>query len=377
MDRVQQKQALFAQNWRALAPLHKEGFRVENRRLAAFFFAHFDRQADCEAIRAARWLVESHSNFANNGAFVAVLLAVHGGDVELLNRINVVRDLLVAAGFHGDSHYLGLACYLIATGTEPENYPHTAERTAAFYSGLAACENFDALESFYPYAALLGLSAQDVAGGVVYAQELRLWLWQSYILHFHAAKASEAEDTGPLNPFGLPALAIAASDGHGAERAVALLKALNNRKVWRPGFVVFSVILLPLMHTLGLLAQIPIDDATLARELRQMQRLLKRQRGFSQLTVGKHQFYVTNSSLVASAHCTELRQAGQAEAAARLSRLTLCTQFTGVFGSWDEEMAKPMGSGAVFGAPGVGAGGAAANALAAKHEQKVQARSRK
>ena len=285
-DKIQQQLALFIENDRTLFNAGHGG--KENRRLAAFFYTMNNQKLDF-----SRWcgyvdmLAEnSEVKFFDRGFLVSTLLSLENNGEELLNRINIVNELMVRTeSFWWDSDFMGVACYLVAHRVRPENYQLAVDRISAFYNGMKANKRIYVDESYYCYITLLGLSSVDVQIGI------------EQVERFTAFYKSQIKPREGSLPF-LPLLSVLSRIDN--NRLVALRKAFNKGRLRFADRATIPAI--------GILAQLPLDVNTIVSEVLNAEKILRKQVKWNFAHGYAVELLLTAAMLVTTAYLDEVRR---------------------------------------------------------------------
>jgi hypothetical protein len=327
--RIRQKLELFINN---IQILKADRFLFgDKRRLAAFYLALYNKSINSEVIRNNHMMIASHEydNFPDDAAQIATLLSIFDNSEDLFSRIVTVHKLMENAGFHRDSPYIGLAAYLIATGTDTGNFENAVTRAKDVYDRMGENEQSDnnsiiACESNYPYAALYGISKNDIKDGLEYTDQLFQWF----------KTALDERNQNFIPDVKELARTVLFNNMIDANRVVALRDTIRlSLKLSK-----FQFKMMFPLSAIGILAQLPGDINTIAHELNVTQHFLRKQKGFSQLSTPKRELFLTSAMIVSSAYLDEIKfNTGTTPAnLVNLEGTIIETQFTHIFGITQE-----------------------------------------
>ena len=283
--KLTQKTALFVENVNIIRKdKNLKRIRGLDNRAVSFLYAAHNQKIDRDIF------MNSFTLFGNNYSLSSILrstrvlytgaaLSLEKDSSAVFEQFKVVIELMGEAGFLADSNFIGVAAYLIATRAEPADYQSVVERAYGYYNEFKKRPHFLASESQYPYMALFGLSDIDVSDGLMRLEQL----YQQYMSRLPNASQTNIQNL----------VEVLFLIGEDEDRILSSINALE--KIKRPDR--FS------MFTAGYLSSIPKDAGTLADEINEMQKYLRKQRGFK--LVSKVNLYLAAAALVANTYASE------------------------------------------------------------------------
>jgi hypothetical protein len=264
--------------------------RSENRRLAAFYYAFYNQRVDCNAIRHCSNMIlqDPGVSFDDKKKRVATLLSIREDKTEILSRINTVQDLMLRADFLQDSVYTVISSFVVATGTEPENFQDAVAHAREFYDELVKHNLLVVSEAFYPHVSLYGLRRTDARTGIMRMEQLLQFFSERLNFHINSALAWWVTSS------------VFYSDSNEPERVVMLRDLLKKQRICHPENIAFS--------TLGILSRLPQALEIIVQQLQAVLNILKKTKGFGQLSVSRDELYYTAAMIIASTYLDEMKQ---------------------------------------------------------------------
>ena len=311
---------LFADNFQ----LVKKEFTWQNaltKRLAALLYAQDGRMADCEAMRRCHDIIKQNtgvfSTFRGNMALcVAALLSLSPNPEALFAETLKVYELLKAAKFRA-SDFLVVSAYQIAAQAAAADYPRVVKRTRDFYEHMNAYHFFQTGQDDYIFAALLGLSELDATAGTDRMERLYVRLKDEFWNRNSVQALTQV-------------LVLGDSDDEVVQRVLSLRDALRAEKI-----KLDKAYTLP---TLGVLTLLPIDTATIVRDIDEAQATLRDQKGFGSMSLTKQELLLFAASLVAGRYAHGAKDC--------LLTATLSTSITSIIIAQEAAMVAAMASAA-------------------------------
>ena len=286
---LQQKLALFAQNTQTI----KKEFRWQDtmtKWLAALFYALEGQPVDCDAIQGAYTRIKETSGifsaFRGNMALsLSALLALSGNQETLFSDVLRVYEMLKKTKLR-NSDFLVVAAYQIAAHGNAGQYPQIVARTRTFFDGMKAKHWFLTGEDDYIFAAMLGLSAMDVSGGLARMEQI-----------FSRLKP-EFRDGNSVQTLA-QVLVLGESTDDTLNRLLSLRGTLKEQRLRLD-----KTYTLP---SLGVLALLPADTETIVRDIGEAQSFLRTQKGFGRFSVDTQTLPLFSASIVAHAYAENLK----------------------------------------------------------------------
>ena len=290
------------------------------RRYAALLYASAGREADIGAIDACMDLIKQETGaFSMFRGYVklsmAAMLSLCDEPERVFSDTLQVYVQLKDVRFHA-SEYLVLAAYQIARQVPVERQAEAAARTRAFYEAMKEEHRFITGYDDYIFSAMLGISELDVSEGCERMERV-----------FQELKPVFASRNGLQ---GMSQVLALFPEDDAVSRAVALHDALKTRD--------FNFSRGEALSTLGVLALLDGETASIAQEVADTYEELRAQKGFGPLSVQKLERMLLAASLIA---CGRLQAGGQ-------SALTtaLATSITNILIAQQVAMAAVLASAA-------------------------------
>lgn len=276
------KLELFANN----AQIIKKEFTWQNaltKRLAALLYAQEGKTIDCEAIRQCHALIKqstgAFSTFRGNMALsLAAMLSLSANPQEVLRETMKVYDLLKGVKLRA-SDFLVIAAYLIATQSDASDYRNVVTRTRSFYDGMKARHFFYTGQDDYIFAAMLGLTDLDTVAGTERIEQI------------HSLLKGEFRDKNSVQALA-QVMVLGESDDSISDRVLVLRDTLRVQKIKLDKAYTLPV--------LGILALLPVEIETIARDIGKAQDTLRAKKGFGSLSVTTQELLLFAASIVAS-----------------------------------------------------------------------------
>lgn len=285
----QNKIELFADN----AQLIKKEFTWQNdmtKRLAALLYAQEGKKADCDAIRQCHTLIKQNtgafSTFRGNMAMcVATMLSLSPNPDQVFTETLKLYDMLKGERFRA-SDYLAVAACHIAAQSRPSDYNNVVTRTRRFYDGMKADHFFRTGQDDYIFAAMLGLSNLDVESGIERVEQLYNRLKDEFWNKNSVQTLAQV-------------LVLGNSDDNVVDRILALRDVLRAQKTKLDKTYTLPV--------LGILALLPVEIDTLAREISAAQDTLRTRKGFGPLSVTNQERLLFAASIIAGDYAENVK----------------------------------------------------------------------
>lgn len=286
---VKNKLELFANNTQII----KKEFIWQNtltKYLAALLYAQEGKMLDCEAIRQCHDLIKQNTNafstFRGNMALcVATLLSLSPNPQKVFSETLKVYDLLKGERFYA-SDFLVIAAYQIAAQSDTSKHSNVTYRTRSFYEVMKARHFFYTGKDDYIFSAMLGLADLDVTAGTERIEQL------------YSRLKGEFWDKNSIQTLA-QVLVLGESDDSITNRVLVLrdkLRAYNIK--------LDKTYTLPI---LGVLALLPVEIDTIARDIAVAQDTLRAQKGFGPLSVTKQELLLFAASIVASNYAENVK----------------------------------------------------------------------
>lgn len=279
--KVLQRLELFVENTRAM----KAGFFWHNtmlKRLAALLYAAQDKALDPEKLRECTALLRASagffSPFRGNGTMMyAALLALNGDPAALLQRARNAYEQLKQAKFQA-SDYLVAAAFQIAVSAPEEEYGEIVLRARAFYDGMKRRHRFLTGQDDCIFSAQLGMSDLGVEAGLERMEQL----FQVLRPAFHSGNGVHA----------LTQVLVLGGAGAGIEARVLLLR--GTLREWG-----LKLDYAATLSALGILALLPLDVDTVAKQITDVSDWLREQKGFGPWSINRQERRLLSATFTA------------------------------------------------------------------------------
>ena len=313
---INNKLALFLHNYNTIKKAEvlrtvDRSRRGENGRLAAFYYALHNQPINCEAIKACIDMISANPNITSRVATfrIASFISLKSNPADELARIDTVYKLMSDAGFLSDSEFLDVAVFIIASGTEPENYRNAVLNARAFHNELKGNRIFQTSEAYYIYLALFGLTNMTPRAGIAHLEHL----------HQRICSTLNLRSDSDLALWSAESMFYSSIDD--VERVKEIRDMSKRYKLYRAEFVAFP--------TLGMLSRIPQTPELLIQQVQGVQNYLIKQKGFGQLSVPRRELYTLAIMIIASAYLDNLKQKmGLTPELKSLENIILSTYYT-------------------------------------------------
>lgn len=279
--KVLQRLELFVENTRAM----KAGFSWHGamfKRLAALLYAAQDKALDAARLRECYDLIRKSTGFFSifrgNGAMMyAALLDLNGNPETLLRSARGIYEQLKQARFPA-SDYLAAAAFQIALNAPEEEYGEIIRRTRAFYDGMKHRHRFLTGQDDCIFSAQLGMSDLDVEAGLERMEQL----YQVLRPAFHSGNGVQA----------LTQVLVLGGAGAGIEARVLLLR--GTLREWGLKLDYANT-----LSALGILALLPLDVDTIAKQLTDVSDWLREQKGFGPWSINRQERLLLSATFAA------------------------------------------------------------------------------
>ena len=259
------------------------------RRFAALVYACAGRRADCEAIDAGMKMIKQEtgmfSMFRGYAQLsLAAMLSLCPNSQQVFSDTLTVYALLKEERFRA-SEYLALSAYQVALQVSPERYGEVVSRSRAFFDAMKEQHRFLTGYDDYIFAVMLGISDLDVQEGAARMERVYTELRSSF--------------TSRSGLHGLSQVLALCPDADAVSRTAMLGDALRSYQL--------NFNRAETLPTLGVLALLNGDSASIAQEVTDAYERLRTTKGFGVFSVQKMERMLYAASLVA---CGRL-QAGE------------------------------------------------------------------
>ena len=257
------------------------------KRLVAMIYAVRSRTMDDNVVAESMRLVKKNTSpfsyFRGNMILpVSAMLSLQSDTQKVLGKVLQVYEMMKAARFWG-SPYLVIAACQIAIESGEDDLTAVVARARAFYNGMRARHFFITGSRDYIAVALLALSGVDVESGLLRMEEMHKEMKPK--IHYSMGSQAIAQ-----------VLLMGNARAGNTERVLLLRDAFRQRK-----FRLDRDFTYPL---LGLLALLGADADTLADEVVEAYKYMRKQKGLGAWSVNKIELILFASSFVALSHAT-------------------------------------------------------------------------
>ena len=209
---------------------------------------------------------------------LAAMLSLSANPQEVLRETMKVYDLLKGVKLRA-SDFLVIAAYLIATQSDASDYRNVVTRTRSFYDGMKARHFFYTGQDDYIFAAMLGLTDLDTVAGTERIEQI------------HSLLKGEFRDKNSVQALA-QVMVLGESDDSISDRVLVLRDTLRVQKIKLDKAYTLPV--------LGILALLPVEIETIARDIGKAQDTLRAKKGFGSLSVTTQELLLFAASIVAS-----------------------------------------------------------------------------
>jgi hypothetical protein len=251
------------------------------RRLAAFIYARQGMLIDCSAINFCSELIKTKTSafsaFRGGTLCTETLLSLSRDPRGLVDEMLKAHGLLKKEKFLAGDYSI-IAAQQIAEQMAPSDYSVVASKARALYKDIKSRHFFGTgttntlaltgivMSGIEPMIAAERIEMfQSLLKGVLPSKSSRLILAQTFVL--------------------------AGADDSAVNRVIAIGDALKARKI--------NIKQLYLVPMLGVLALLPNDADAIARDIEEVQAILKMQKGFRALYVSKQELFLFAAAVVA------------------------------------------------------------------------------
>lgn len=209
---------------------------------------------------------------------VATMISLQNDRQRAIEKTLAVYKMMKVERFRRSSYLVVAACQ-IAIETDESDFSATVGRARDYYRGMRSQHFFVTSERDYIAAALLAVSRIDPQSGLLSLETIH-----------RALKAKIYSGRGVQGI--AQALLMGRADEGGTERALALREAFRKRKLRLDRDYNYQLI--------GLLALLGADTDTLADEVVDAFRYMRKLKGFSAWSINKYELVLIAASLVAT-----------------------------------------------------------------------------
>ncbi len=280
-DGVQRKIQLFFENYQNI----KGRFFWRSallKRLAAIVYTLQGQSLSYEAVsdtmKMIKGITSPFSYFRGDMLMaVAAMISLENDRQRAIDKTLAVYNMMKGERFHRSSYMVIAACR-IAVGTDEANFAPVVARAREYYQGMRSRHFFVTSERDYIAATLLALTGIDPQSGLSGLDTMHKEL---------KTKISSGRGAQSI----AQALLMGRAGEGGTERALALREAFRSRKLRLDRDYNYPLI--------GLLALLGADTDTLADEVVDTFRHMRKLKGFSAWSIYKFELLLIASSLVA------------------------------------------------------------------------------